>query len=93
MDIPAQFTAEFGKTVDEARGMIKLINSVKSHLASKAKDDPLYRMTLKRLREDGIRLASYAESVSLLLSTEARDELLRGFGCSWDADRRRVDLH
>jgi hypothetical protein len=93
MQITDRFRSEFGSLVDEARGMIKLINSVKGHLASKHRDDPLYRMTLKRLREDGIRLASYAECVSLLSSDEDRDALLSGFGCSWDPDKKRVDLH
>lgn len=77
---------------DEARGLIRMLRSVKDHLARHAKDDPLYRMTLRRLREDGIRLAAWFEAYSALRGDAGRDAMLSRLGCSWDDSKKRVDL-
>ena len=87
-----EFEGRFGALVEEARGLIRMLRSVKEHLAQHAKTDPLYRMTLKRLRDDGIRLASWADAYSILFGSDERDGLLRKFGCSWDRDKERVAL-
>lgn len=87
-----EFESRFGALADEARGLIKMLRSVKTHLAQHAKTDPFYRMTLKRLRDDGIRLASWAEAYSILHGPDARDALLAKCSCAWDAEKERVDL-
>lgn len=86
------FKARFRGLVSEARGLLHLLQSVKGQLAQKAKDDKFYRMTLKRFRESGIRLASYADAYSLIAGTPERDALLAENGCTWDDAKKRVDL-
>lgn len=86
------FEAEFARVVAEARGLLHLLKSVKDGLGERMRDDRLYRMTLKRLRDDGIRLSAYATAYALLAGERERDSLLSGNGCSWDAAKRRVDL-
>jgi len=87
-----EFEERFSETVDEARGLLKMLQSVKSRLPQHAKSDPLYRMTLKRLRDDGIRLAAFSEAYSILFSPAERDRFLGSLACSWDEKRKRVDL-
>ena len=88
----SEFEDKLGKLVEEARGLIKMLRSVKTHLAQHAKTDPFYRMTLKRLRDDGIRLAAYADAYATLFGPDARNELLKKLSCSWDERKERVDL-
>jgi hypothetical protein len=81
----------------EGRGILSIIKSIKVPSGSSSKfaklgDDPLYRTAIRRLRDDGIKLASYAEAWSLLFGREDRDEMLGRNGCSWDDARNRVDL-
>lgn len=84
--------------VDEGRGILSIIRSIKipsrpsEPKFAKLGDDPLYKTAIRRLRTDGIMLASMAEAWSLLFGPEERDETLGRLGCSWDESRKRVDL-
>lgn len=86
--------ARVSELVREGRGILSIIKSIRPDGSKFAKlgDDPLYRKAIQRLRDDGLKLASFAEAVSLLFGQGRRDELLEGLGCSWDDKRKRVDL-
>lgn len=88
------FSERVSSLVNEGRGILSIIRSIKPDGTrfSKLGDDPLYRKAIQRLREDGIRLASFAEAYALLFGQEGRDAMLAETGCSWDDSRRRVDL-
>ena len=88
----AGLRSRFSSLVHEARGLLSLLKSVKGRLGQKMRDDQLYRMTLRRFRETGIRLATYADAFALVFGDEKRDDLLRENGCTWDGAKSRVDL-
>ena len=85
------FESKVHQTVHDTRGLLEILKSVKG-LDSSGKESQLYRITLKRFRDNCLRLASYAESCSLISGDGERDRILKANGCSWDDDKRRVSL-
>lgn len=85
------FEEKVAQTVHDTRGLIGILKSVKG-LEKEGKESQLYRITLKRFRDNCLTLAAYAEACSLILGDEERDRLLRKHGCGWDSGKRRVTL-
>ena len=86
--------AHVARLAKEGRGILSIVKSIKGPGTKfeKLGDDPLYRKAIRRLRDDGLRLASIAEVLELLYGQETRDSTLAKAGCSWDDKRKRVDL-
>lgn len=77
--------------VHDTRGLLGILKSVKG-LDKGGQDSQLYRITMKRFRDNCLYLAALSEAASLLLGEEARDAMLKSEGCRWDAGKSRVQL-
>ena len=90
----AALEAHVARLAKEGRGILSIVKSIKEPGTKfeKLGDDPLYRKAIRRLRDDGLRLASIAEALALLFGQGERDRLLATAGCTWDDKRKRVDL-
>ena len=85
------FETAVSKLVHETRGLLGILKSVKG-LEDRPAENQLYRITLKRFRDNCLRLASYSEACALLSGDGERDRILGKNGCSWDTDKKRVLL-
>lgn len=86
-----QFESAVSKLIHETRGLLGILKSVKG-LEEKPAENQLYRITLKRFRDNCLRLASYLEACSILVGDDERDRILGKNGCSWDTEKKRVSL-
>jgi len=85
------FESKVRQLVHETRGLLNILKSVKG-LDSEGKESQIYRITLKRFRDNCLALASLAEACSLLVSDEERDKVLGKNGCRWDQEKKRVSI-
>lgn len=88
-----KFESAVSKLIHETRGLLGILKSVKG-LENKddGQENQLYRITLKRFRDNCLRLASYMEACSLLACDGERERILKKNGCSWDDEKHRVSL-
>lgn len=85
------FESAASKLVHETRGLLSILKSVKG-LEGEGSENQLYRLTLKRFRDNCLRLASYMEACSMLAGVGERDRILQKLGCRWDDAKRRVSI-
>lgn len=89
----AAFESAASKLIHETRGLLGILKSVKGlENKDEGQENQLYRITLKRFRDNCLRLASYMEACSLLAGDGVRDGILKKNGCGWDASKKRVSL-
>lgn len=85
------FEARATKLIRETQGLLSLLKSVKG-LDVGGKDDQLYRITLKRFRDNCLKLAAFMEACSLIAGVGERDRILRNSRVGWDPAKKRVLL-
>ena len=85
------FEAKALRLIHETRGLLSLLKSVKG-LEVGGKDGQLYRITLKRFRDNCLKLAAFMEACSLISGVGERDRILRKAGVGWDPAKKRVLL-
>lgn len=85
------FESTISKIIHDTRGLLDLLKSVRD-IETNCKDSQLYRITLKRFRDNCLKLASYTDSYGILLGDEARDTLLKKHNCTWDSEKKRVSV-
>lgn len=85
------FAVRVRRLVGETRGLLSILKSVKG-LENSGKESQLYRITLKRFRDNCLTLAAFMEACSLLSGDSERDRLLKSVGCGWDDAKKRVLL-
>lgn len=87
----SKFEDKARQLIHETRGLLEILKSVKG-LDPTGKESQLYRITLKRFRDNCLRLASFFEAVALMKSESERDRILSLNGCGWDDAKQRVRL-
>jgi len=85
------FEPKVSQLIHETRGLLGILKSVKG-LENDGAENQLYRITLKRFRDNCLRLASYMEACSMLAGDAERDRILKANGCGWDDGKHRVLL-
>ena len=85
------FEAKALRLIHETQGLLSLLKSVKG-LEVGGKDGQLYRITLKRFRDNCLKLAAFMEACSLIAGVGERDRILRKAGVGWDPAKKRVLL-